>query len=96
MSVSKDGNGTRWHDERGLTPRPLALEYMVLVLILVATEWSLCRPNHAQTYARHCSVSSFLFFFLYLFAYLSNFLCGQRIGDAFQSIVRDDLWKRRV
>ncbi len=59
-------------------PAPLALEYMVLVLILVTTEWSLCRLNHARTYARRFSVSSF-HFFLYLFAYLSDFLCGQRM-----------------
>jgi hypothetical protein len=56
-------------------PAPQALRYMVL--ILVTTKWSFSQPNRAQTYARCCSVSSFLFF--YLLAYLSDLLCGQRM-----------------
>jgi hypothetical protein len=41
-------------------------------------QWSFGRPNRAQTHARYYSVSSFLSFF-YPLAYLSDFLCGQRM-----------------
>lgn len=34
-------------------PASQALRY--IVLILVSTKWSFCRPNRAQTYARCCS-----------------------------------------
>ena len=70
------GVGLWWHDERGL-PAPQALRCMVL--ILVSTKWSFCRPNRAQTYARCCSVSSFLFFYLLSLI----FLWAAYVGDAF-------------